>query len=83
MFAAGRWTAPPRKQECRKVRTLRQASLKAGCQRTAPLKAANLKRFTERIEALSSATDLIVLPEMFTTGFSMNAHELAEPEQLR
>lgn len=26
-------------------------------------------------------TDLIILPEMFTTGFSMNASELAEPVQ--
>ena len=31
------------------------------------------------IEELPAPTDLIVLPEMFTTGFSMNALENAEP----
>lgn len=31
------------------------------------------------IEGISIATDLIVLPEMFTTGFSMEAAALAEP----
>lgn len=41
-------------------------------------KAANLKRFDEKIAAIGTATDLIVLPEMFTTGFSMNASEMAE-----
>ena len=34
---------------------------------------ANLQLFSEKIKALKEATDLIVLPEMFTTGFSMNA----------
>ena len=32
----------------------------------------------ELIEPLIGHTDLILLPEMFTTGFSMNARELAE-----
>lgn len=41
--------------------------------------AANLAMFTRHIEALREPTDLIVLPEMFTTGFSMNAQRLAEP----
>lgn len=42
--------------------------------------AANLDHFTELLASLASgATDLIVLPEMFTTGFSMNAAPLAEP----
>ncbi|MDZ4680624.1 MAG: amidohydrolase [Saprospiraceae bacterium] len=41
-------------------------------------KAANLKRFSEIIDALPADTDLILLPEMFTTGFSMNAPALAE-----
>jgi len=37
----------------------------------------NLKMFSEKISALKEATDLIILPEMFTTGFSMNT-SLAE-----
>lgn len=41
-------------------------------------KAANLLRFGEKIDVLTAATDLILLPEMFTTGFSMNAPALAE-----
>jgi len=40
--------------------------------------AANLRRFDRLIGGLQVATDLIVLPEMFTTGFSMNAAALAE-----
>jgi omega-amidase len=40
--------------------------------------AANLRRFDRLIDSLQVATDLIVLPEMFTTGFSMNAEALAE-----
>jgi predicted amidohydrolase len=40
--------------------------------------AANLRRFDRLIGSLKVATDLIVLPEMFTTGFSMNAAALAE-----
>jgi len=40
--------------------------------------AANLHRFDHLIGSLQVATDLIVLPEMFTTGFSMNASALAE-----
>lgn len=43
--------------------------------------AANLRGFREKIEDLSSEVDLIVLPEMFTTGFSMNAAALAEPSE--
>ncbi len=39
---------------------------------------ANLAMFEEMIWNIEQ-TDLIVLPEMFTTGFSMNAKELAEP----
>lgn len=41
-------------------------------------KNANLQRFSKKIGALDPGTDLIVLPEMFTTGFSMNAAALAE-----
>ncbi len=39
---------------------------------------ANLAMFEEKIWTIEE-TDLIVLPEMFTTGFSMNAKDLAEP----
>lgn len=39
---------------------------------------ANLAMFEEKIWQLKDATDLIVLPEMFTTGFSMDAARLAE-----
>lgn len=42
-------------------------------------KAANLRQFDDRIKTVGQTTDLIVLPEMFTTGFSMNAAALAEP----
>lgn len=42
-------------------------------------KQANLDAFAARIEPLTGKTDLILLPEMFNTGFSMNAAPLAEP----
>ena len=35
--------------------------------------------FEEQIWSLDQPTDVIILPEMFTTGFSMEASELAEP----
>lgn len=38
----------------------------------------NLKKVEANIANLAGATDLIVLPEMFTTGFTMNSHNLAE-----
>ncbi len=41
--------------------------------------AANLKMFAQKIALISSEVDIIVLPEMFNTGFSMNAEQLAEP----
>ena len=37
----------------------------------------NLSYFDRCFERLTKQTDLVVLPEMFTTGFSMNAPELA------
>jgi predicted amidohydrolase len=40
--------------------------------------AANRARFAERMQVLRGATDLIVLPEMFTTGFTMQPEQLAE-----
>ena len=39
----------------------------------------NRKQFEETIGGIETQTDLIVLPEMFTTGFSMDAPSLAEP----
>lgn len=39
---------------------------------------ANLNMFEEKIEQIKAGTELIVLPEMFTTGFSMNPTQLAE-----
>ncbi|MBL7953153.1 MAG: amidohydrolase [Flavobacteriales bacterium] len=41
--------------------------------------AANRAMFSEKLTALKGTTDLVVLPEMFTTGFSMRSTELAEP----
>ncbi len=41
---------------------------------------ANRKLFSEKINEISEKTDLIILPEMFTTGFTMNASNLAEEE---
>jgi predicted amidohydrolase len=41
-------------------------------------KKANLEAFTKKIESLSGKTQLVILPEMFNTGFSMNAEALAE-----
>lgn len=38
----------------------------------------NRRRLQERLAALAGATDLIVLPEMFTTGFTMEAESVAE-----
>lgn len=41
-------------------------------------KKANLNRLEKYLEQLTGQTDLIVLPEMFSTGFSMNSETLAE-----
>lgn len=38
----------------------------------------NLSRFTKTLGAIDTSTDLIVLPEMFTTGFTMEAQKNAE-----
>ena len=38
----------------------------------------NLDRFELLFEDVTDATDLILLPEMFTTGFTMNAEKFAE-----
>ena len=39
---------------------------------------ANLDSFTQKLNSHSVKTDLIILPEMFNTGFSMEARKLAE-----
>ncbi len=41
-------------------------------------KEANLRMFEEKINAIKGKTEMVVLPEMFSTGFSMNAKSLAE-----
>lgn len=38
----------------------------------------NLSNFSEKINALEEKVDLIILPEMFTSGFTMNAKAVAE-----
>lgn len=39
----------------------------------------NLAHFDALVNSIAEQTDLIVLPEMFTTGFTMNPAKLAEP----
>ncbi|MCE9540768.1 MAG: amidohydrolase [Bacteroidetes bacterium] len=39
----------------------------------------NLIMFSQKINAITESTDLIILPEMFTTGFSMSPKKFAEP----
>jgi predicted amidohydrolase len=41
--------------------------------------AANRARFAELLRPLAGHTDLVVLPETFTTGFSMEVERLGEP----
>ncbi len=43
---------------------------------------ANLAHFEEKIWQIEEETDIILLPEMFSTGFSMNTEKLAEPMNL-
>jgi predicted amidohydrolase len=40
--------------------------------------ARNLEHFSEKLEQVAHATDLVVLPEMFSTGFTMHAEAHAE-----
>lgn len=42
-------------------------------------KTENLKRLQNKLETLSGETDIAILPEMFSTGFTMRSTELAEP----
>ena len=39
---------------------------------------ANLIMFEERLSAIDKSTDLIILPEMFASGFTMNASKVAQ-----
>ena len=41
-------------------------------------KSENLKMFSKKISEINSPADLIILPEMFTTGFTMNPAPFAE-----
>ncbi len=41
-------------------------------------KSANLRMLEEKINGIREKTNIVVLPEMFSTGFSMNAASLAE-----
>lgn len=41
-------------------------------------KTANLEHFEAKIESLQQPTELVILPEMFSTGFSMQPERLAE-----
>lgn len=39
----------------------------------------NLRTLREKLHALRGTTEIVVLPEMFSTGFTMKSRELAEP----
>ena len=41
-------------------------------------KTANLRRLEEKIDGIAAHTELVILPEMFSTGFSMRPEFLAE-----
>ena len=41
-------------------------------------KEANLRSFEEKISALKGKTQIVFLPEMFSTGFSLRPTQLAE-----
>lgn len=41
-------------------------------------KTANLQMLQKKIDSIEEKTEIVILPEMFTTGFSMNAASLAE-----
>ncbi len=41
----------------------------------------NLVHFSDKIQVLAGKTDLIILPEMFSTGFTMNVQKFAETMQ--
>ena len=39
----------------------------------------NLNQFSQKVKSVQEETDLIILPEMFSTGFSMKPERVAEP----
>ena len=41
-------------------------------------KSANRALFEEKIRSITEKTEVVILPEMFSTGFSMNPEKLAE-----
>jgi predicted amidohydrolase len=41
----------------------------------------NINNFTQLVQNIDKAVDIVILPEMFTTGFSMNAQKLAQTMQ--
>jgi len=41
-------------------------------------KTSNISMFEEKIWSIKEKVDLIILPEMFNTGYSMDAQDLAE-----
>ena len=41
-------------------------------------KTANLQMLQQKIDSIEDKTEIVILPEMFTTGFSMQAEQLAE-----
>lgn len=41
----------------------------------------NRHNFTQKIESIIETVDMVILPEMFTTGFTMNAKKVAETMQ--
>ena len=41
-------------------------------------KNANLQMLEQKIHSISEPTHVVILPEMFSTGFSMNHEQLAE-----
>lgn len=41
----------------------------------------NLEMFTDKLEAISEDVDLLILPEMFSTGFSMAPEKWSETEE--
>jgi len=43
----------------------------------------NRVEFTKKIKEISSETDVIILPEMFTTGFTMSPENISEIEGLK
>ena len=41
----------------------------------------NLKNLSSKLEQIQDNTDMIILPELFTTGFTMEAEGVAETMQ--